>query len=67
LHRDIEYFLYPASWASAVKRFLMLTTTSDGRSVAVLTDELGSRTALFEGFPATVGEATSLLRVTWRT
>lgn len=57
LRKDIQYYVYSASWASAIKRFLVLTTTSDGHGVAVLIDELGNRTALLEGLPGTVREA----------
>jgi hypothetical protein len=57
LHHDIEYYVYSASWASAIKRFLVLTTKSDGKGLAVLIDELGNRTALLDGLPATVREA----------
>lgn len=57
LQPAIEYYVYAAGWVDAIKRFLVLTTTAQGKGVAVLIDELGNRTALLDDLPATVREA----------
>lgn len=57
LQPSIEYYVYAAGWVDSIKRFLVLTTTAQGKGVAVLVDELGNRTALLDDLPATVREA----------
>ncbi|CAB3968514.1 signal peptide protein [Burkholderia aenigmatica] len=57
LNDAIQYYVYSAAYVPAIDRFIVTTTTANGRGVAMLIAPDGQRTATLECLPATVRES----------
>ncbi|WP_081067907.1 hypothetical protein [Burkholderia territorii] len=53
----IQYYVYSTAYVPAVDRFVVVTTTSDDRGVAMLIDPDGRRLATLDCLPASVRES----------
>ncbi len=53
----IQYYVYSTAYVPAVDRFVVVTTTSDNRGVAMLIDPDGRRLATLDCLPASVRES----------
>ncbi|MCO8649581.1 hypothetical protein KGP93_40760, partial [Burkholderia multivorans] len=57
LNDAIQYYVYSAAYVPAIDRFIVVTTTSAGRGLAMLVAPDGKRTATLDCLPASVREA----------
>nr|WP_179404481.1 hypothetical protein [Burkholderia guangdongensis] len=57
LSEAIQYYVYAAAYVPSIDRFIVVTTTANGRGAAMLIDPDGHRTAMLDCLPATVRES----------